>query len=631
MVPARHSLEPFATLRSAARLLAWALALSAFAPPAAAQPLAYVLLHKSLPGSFEGPQQLLVIDTVTHARVASIPLETGCEGCTLPRGLVATPDGSRLFAVNRVSGTISVVDALARVVVGSLPVGAGAPGYLSWPSLAVSADGSRLYVLNTNIIRVYDANTLAALGTRQIATGPETSDLLISPDGRQLYVLDRSFHRVTIVDPESGRLLASLPVPGSSPPFTLAAMELTADGSNLYVTGTVDGDRQAAVSVFDTATAQLVTTFTGNGWRPRVRPGGAQVWLVGDFGIGIVQRPSHTSAGTVTTLGSTRNVMADFTPDGSKAFVSNVIGVLVMDTESYKFEQIRVGSQEGFTQVVLVAPPPPPPPGPPTDLMVKSMAGVNATFQWRPPASGAAPTDYLLEGGLAPGETLATIPIGSSNTVFTLAAPPGSYYIRMRSVSGSRRSEPSNEVPLHIGTAVRPSAPEGLTALVNGTSLSLTWRNTFRGGRPEAALLDVAGAATTTLPLGAAESFSYPSVPPGTYTFSIRASNAAGASPSSNAVTLTFPGPCTGAPAPPANFLAYRSGSTIVLTWDPAPAGPATTGYAVSVTGSLTGTFAVTTRTISGTVGRGSYALSVAGTNACGQGPATPAQVVVVP
>jgi hypothetical protein len=201
----------------------------------------------------------------------------------------------------------------------------------------------------------------------------------------------------------------------------------------------------------------------------------------------------------------------------------------------------------------------------------------------------------------------------------------------MRSVSGANRSEPSNEVPLHVGPGQRPSAPEGLTALVNGSSLSLTWRNTFRGGRPEAALLDVAGAAATTVALGAGESFSYANVPPGTYTLSIRSSNAAGASPPSNAVTLTFPGPCTGVPAPPENFVAYRSGSTIVLIWDPASAGPATTGYAVSVTGSFTGTFAVTSRTISGTVGRGSYALSVAGTNACGQGPGTPAQVVVVP
>jgi hypothetical protein len=324
------------------------------------------------------------------------------------------------------------------------------------------------------------------------------------------------------------------------------------------------------------------------------------------------------------------NVTMDFTPDGSTAFVSAVTSVLAVDTSSRAIQQIPFAG-EGFTQAILVAPAPPPPPDPPANLIVRSIAGLDATLQWRPPAGGSPPTGYHLEGGAAPGQTLATIPTGTTTPIFTVTAPPGSYYLRVRTVSGSKRSEPSNEVPLHLSSAVRPSAPEGLTALVNGPSLWLTWRNTFAGGRPEGALLDVAGAATTTIPLGAGESFSYPNVPPGTYTLGVRTSNAAGASDPSNRVTLTFPSACTGVPAAPANFLAYRTGSSIALVWDPAPAGPATTGYVVSVAGSFTGTFALTSRTISGTVGPGSYALSVAGTNACGQGPATPSKVIVVP
>ncbi len=55
-----------------------------------------------------------------------------------------------------------------------------------------------------------------------------------------------------------------------------------------------------------------------------------------------------------------------------------------------------------------------------------------------------------------------------------------------------------------------------------------------------------------------------PGVPPGTYTFALRAFNASGQQQSSNAVTLTFPGTCS-PPATPTNFSASNSGNTIVL------------------------------------------------------------------
>ena len=74
---------------------------------------------------------------------------------------------------------------------------------------------------------------------------------------------------------------------------------------------------------------------------------------------------------------------------------------------------------------------------------------------------------------------------------------------------------------------------------------------------------------------------------------------------SSNAVTLTFPGPCSGAPLPPTNFLAYKSGTTIFVVWDPPTGGPAATGYVLNVSGSLSGNFPTTGRALSGTVGAG--------------------------
>lgn len=59
--------------------------------------------------------------------------------------------------------------------------------------------------------------------------------------------------------------------------------------------------------------------------------------------------------------------------------------------------------------------------------------------------------------------------------------------------------------------------------------------------------------------------------------------------------------------------------------------GPAVASYGVLVTGAYTGSLAVTARTLAGAVAPGSYTISAAARNACGTGPATPAQTVVVP
>jgi hypothetical protein len=97
-------------------------------------------------------------------------------------------------------------------------------------------------------------------------------------------------------------------------------------------------------------------------------------------------------------------------------------------------------------------------------------------------------------------------------------------------------------------------------------------------------------------------------------------------------VMLTVPSAtCTEAPQMPVRFLAYRSGSTISVIWEPAATGGAPTSYTVEVTGSYAGTVSTPARSASGTVGRGSYGLRVAATNSCGSSTFTPIQTLTVP
>lgn len=268
----------------------------------------------------------------------------------------------------------------------------------------------------------------------------------------------------------------------------------------------------------------------------------------------------------------------------------------------------------------------------PTGFYVASVIGSRAVFRWTPPAVGPAATGYIFEGGVAPGQVLASLPLGPV-PILILDVPDGAFFVRVKALSGANVSAASNEVPLFVNVAPPPSAPANLTGLVNGSTLALTWRNTFGGGAPTGALLDVSGTFSGTLPLGPGESFTFPTVPAGSYTFQVRSTNAGGGGPASNPVTLNFPGGCTGAPQPPTRFLAFAAGSTLTILWESPAAGAAATGYTLHATGTVVNASVPMgmTNSLSVPVPPGTYNLSVSAVNACGSSAPTAVQSVTVP
>ncbi len=270
------------------------------------------------------------------------------------------------------------------------------------------------------------------------------------------------------------------------------------------------------------------------------------------------------------------------------------------------------------------------PPDPPEGL-VASVVGNTVALRWTMPPGGPTPTNFVLEGGVSPGEVLASLPTGSPSPVFTLAAPGGSFYLRIHALNGTARSAASNEILVHVNVPLVPSAPASLLGLANDTTLTLAWTNTYAGGAPTNVTLIVGGALNGSAPLGLTDTFTFAGVPPGTYTLSVVATNASGASAPSNAVTVTFPNPCTGVPQAPTNFVAYAEGRTLFVRWGPPASGVAPTVYVLNATGTYAASVPTPLKALSGPVPPGTYHLSVAAANPCGQSLPTAAQTVIVP
>lgn len=585
---------------------------------AAAQPFAYVVGTRDdpAPGN-SGIQVLTVIDTATNTKVANVPLGLSCL-CVFSEFMALLPDGSRLFVANSVSNTISVLDTATNAIVSTVNVG-DSPG-----ALRVGPGGTRLYVLDgypSFSLSIFDIASLTKVGSIPIGA-VQAYGLAISPDGSRAYVSTYGADAVKVIDLTLGAVVATIPV-GRLP----IGVDVTPDGQFVYVANYLG----RTVSIISTATSTVVATLTVGGSANAIA-NSVRVTATGDrayvasFPASVIDTQTRTLSATLQAGGRA----VAFTPDESRAYfaASGVVSVVSMANNGTIATIPFNAATEGQASAVVIAPPQPV--DPPEQLEVVSITGNLVTLRWVPPATGARPTRYALEGGVGAGQVLASLPTAGPDPALTFVAPSGSFYVRVHALNGTRRSTASNEIQIHVNVPIPPSPPEHLIAGVDGAALTLNWRNTFAGGAPHGLWLDVSGSTVASLPLGVTDAITFPGVPPGTYTLSMRATNVSGSSAASNTVTVTVPGTCAGPPASPAAVVAYAVGTSIFVRWLPPAAGPAPSSYVLAVTGAFTGSFATAGRSLSGAVGPGSYGLTVTAVNACGAGSPGPTRTVVV-
>jgi predicted phage tail protein len=260
-------------------------------------------------------------------------------------------------------------------------------------------------------------------------------------------------------------------------------------------------------------------------WDPPVDAAGVNAYVI-EAGTG----PGRSDLASLTT--SARTFTSPPVPNGT--YFVRIRALRITGPGSASNEVIlQVGTDTPCQQA----------PGLPT--FDASALGTLVQLTWAQ-GSGDAPTGYVVDVGSTPGlRDIATLQFDAQTTSFTAPAPNGTYAFRVTAVNACGASQWAAESTVTIGGLLPslPGAPVGLTQTVVGRSVTLNWSPPVSGGDAARFVVeasDTQGNVLVTLDTGnLSTSFIHGDVPPGEYVVRIKAANAAGIGPSSNAVTVT--------------------------------------------------------------------------------------------
>ncbi len=163
--------------------------------------------------SCEFSGQLLKVDTRTSRQVGS--LELGPR--SMPQDVRLSDDGRVFYVADMTADGVHLVDGETMKVVGFIPTGRGAHG------LIVSRDGKRLYVSNRGwstpaagargpgSVTVIDFSKRKAVAEWRVPGGGSPDMGNVSVDGSQLWVTGRYDSEVYCFETRRGRLMARIP------------------------------------------------------------------------------------------------------------------------------------------------------------------------------------------------------------------------------------------------------------------------------------------------------------------------------------------------------------------------------------------------------------------------------------
>ena len=288
---------------------------------------------------------LHLIDPATNAIVAQV------DGIPVAHGVVAAPDGSRMYVSGEAETAVKVVDAHTLKVIKTIPLSAR-PNNIS-----ITPDGKKVYVgiiAAPGAIDVIDTATLEKV--KSIAVPGGIHNLYVTPDGKHLIAGSPAGRRLTVLDTNTDTEVWAWE--GESiRPMTISAK---ADGSTDKLFVQVSGHHGFVVLDFDSR--KEVARITQPDVPPEQRydsnyngapahgigvaPDGKTLWSTSRMNshVYVYSLPDLKLIGGVLT--GTDPDWITFTPDSKLAYVANAVSntVSVIDMDTLKeVTQIPVG------------------------------------------------------------------------------------------------------------------------------------------------------------------------------------------------------------------------------------------------------------------------------------------------
>jgi len=226
--------------------------------------------------------------------------------------LSLSPDESRLFATNLHSGTLAVVDTATNQVIATIQTGKKAH------SIALTPDGKQVWVVNggEEYLTIVDVISLRIVGRVSLGQIIGPGYARFSPEGTWAYVTSPIQGTVSVIDVASKKVVARVEV-GERPTF----IQVTSDGRRVWGTDTggdeifaLDGSSNRLLGKLTVGKAPSHLAIVGDSLYVTV--GGAnEVAMVGDVGGQVSVK------GRIKVGGRPRGIRPS--PDGKRLYVTS--------------------------------------------------------------------------------------------------------------------------------------------------------------------------------------------------------------------------------------------------------------------------------------------------------------------
>lgn len=226
-----------------------------------------------------------------------------------PTEMRMNPDGTKLFVLNSLSGSVSVIDTSTNRVIAEIPLSKGVKGITP-----IFMD--RVYVTSTHPDAIWVINTQNHDVVMSYTPSTQPQEVTLSPDGKKLYIANSRLNTISIANAESLRATRQIPV-GSFP----NSVTVSSEGQYLFVTNRNSNN----LTVIDLSTEEVIKTIPvgiepfSAIHLPRQRQLAVANYKSSD--LTLINLESMNVIGSVPIGGRPRKLTA--TPDGRYLFVTN--------------------------------------------------------------------------------------------------------------------------------------------------------------------------------------------------------------------------------------------------------------------------------------------------------------------